>query len=113
MDEVLDMIERDVKSIPVLLFMKGTKAHPVCGFSAKVVSILNEMGVEYETRNVLDDENLRRGIKEFSSWPTIPQLYIRGKFIGGCDILTELYEQGELQGLLGVDQPRSPFKIES
>jgi monothiol glutaredoxin len=97
---IFKAIEADTKTHPVLLFMKGSKLMPLCGFSARVVEILNQCGVQYETRNVLEDEELRQGIKEFSNWPTIPQLYVRGEFIGGCDIVTELFQSGELEALL-------------
>lgn len=80
--------------------MKGTKMMPLCGFSGQVVEILNGFGVDYETRNVLEDDALRQGIKDYSGWPTLPQLYINGKFIGGCDIVMQLHEQGELEKLL-------------
>ncbi|MCB1110265.1 MAG: Grx4 family monothiol glutaredoxin [Chlamydiia bacterium] len=93
-------IKEDIENHPILLFMKGTKLMPLCGFSGRVVEILNSFGVDYETRNVLEDEALRQGIKEFSNWPTLPQLYVRGKFIGGCDIVTQLHEQGELENIL-------------
>lgn len=100
MDSILDTIKKDIESKQIILFMKGTKAMPVCGFSARVVAILNEIGIDYETRNVLDDDSLREGIKQFSNWPTIPQLYIGGEFIGGCDIVTELHTSGELRKLV-------------
>jgi len=100
MDNMQATIKKDIESNHVILFMKGSKMMPVCGFSARVVAILNELGIDYETRNVLDDDSLRQGIKEFSNWPTIPQLYISGKFIGGCDIVTELHAKGELQKLI-------------
>lgn len=100
LQEKLKKIEIDVKDYPVVLFMKGNKSLPMCGFSARVVDILKRSGVEFETRDVLQDENLRAAIKEFSNWPTLPQLYIRGKFIGGCDIIEQLHESGELQDLL-------------
>ena len=80
--------------------MKGTKMAPQCGFSAQVVHILNQSGVDYETRDVLQDEYLRQGIKEFSDWPTIPQLYVNKEFIGGCDIITELFQSGDLKNIL-------------
>lgn len=99
-ESILETIRKDIESNHVILFMKGTKMMPVCGFSARVVAILNELEIAYETRNVLDDDNLRQGIKEFSNWPTIPQLYIGGKFIGGCDIVVELHMQGELGKLI-------------
>jgi len=84
----------------VILFMKGNKLMPACGFSANVVGILNSLGAQYETVNVLADAGIRQGIKDFSSWPTIPQLYVDGKFIGGSDIVREMYEKGELAPLL-------------
>jgi monothiol glutaredoxin len=88
---------------PILLFMKGTKHFPQCGFSATVVEILRRSGVEFETVNVLADEAIREGIKTYSNWPTIPQLYVRGEFVGGCDIVREMYESGELETLLAKD----------
>lgn len=86
----------------VVLFMKGTRSFPQCGFSATVVQILDDLGPEYHTVNVLKDPDIREGIKEYASWPTIPQLYVGGKFVGGCDILREMYVSGELHGVLGV-----------
>jgi len=103
MDEaeaVRERIEELVGSHPVLLFMKGTKTFPQCGFSATVVEVLKRVGVDFQDVNVLADPAIREGIKEFSHWPTIPQLYVRGKFVGGCDIVREMYEAGELQELL-------------
>ena len=85
---------------PVFLFMKGTPTFPQCGFSATVISILDHMGVRYESANILEDADLRQGIKDFSSWPTIPQLYVKGEFIGGCDITKEMFQSGELKPLL-------------
>lgn len=90
-------IETDIKNNSVVLYMKGNKEQPMCGFSAQVIQILNHLNVEYTTRNVLEDEALRQGIKEYSDWPTIPQLYIHGEFIGGCDITTALFQNGELE----------------
>ena len=84
----------------VMLYMKGNKDFPMCGFSAQVVNILNHLGAEYETRDVLQDQVLRQAIKEYTNWPTIPQLYVNGKFVGGCDIVTELYQDGELKDIL-------------
>ncbi len=101
-EETLTQIDSDVKSTPVMLFMKGDKDFPMCGFSARVVQILNAVGAEYETRNVLEDDNLRNAIKEYSDWPTIPQLYINGEFVGGSDIAMELYQNGELQQMLAA-----------
>ena len=93
-------IQNDIEANKVLLFMKGNKMAPQCGFSAQVVHILNQTGVEFETRDVLQDEYLRQGIKEFSDWPTIPQLYVNKEFIGGCDIVSELFQSGELKTIL-------------
>lgn len=94
-------IEETLRNNDVVLFMKGSKKIPQCGFSATVVQILERCGLEnFKDVNVLADPALREGIKQFSSWPTIPQLYIKGEFIGGCDITREMYESGELQGLL-------------
>lgn len=97
--QISDKISQDVKANKVVLFMKGSKVMPQCGFSARVVQILNSLKVEYVDRNVLDSDELRQGIKEFSNWPTIPQLYVDGNFIGGCDIITQMHENGELQEL--------------
>jgi monothiol glutaredoxin len=95
-------IEQDINSNSVVLYMKGSKTEPMCGFSAQVVNALNDTGVEYVTKNVLEDEYLRQAIKDFSDWPTIPQLYIKGEFIGGCDIVLELYQSGDLQKQLST-----------
>ena len=89
-------IDETVKSNDVVLFMKGTPTFPQCGFSSVVANVLNHMGVEYASVNVLEDMDVRQGIKEYSSWPTIPQLYVKGEFVGGCDIIREMYETGEL-----------------
>lgn len=94
-------IKQDIEKNSVILYMKGNKMAPQCGFSGQVVYILNHLGANFETRDVLQDPDLRQAIKEYSDWPTIPQLYINGEFIGGCDIVTELYESGELKKLLG------------
>jgi monothiol glutaredoxin len=83
-----------------MLYMKGTAMFPQCGFSARVVQILTHLGVPFKTANVLEDEELREGIKEFSQWPTIPQLYVKGEFVGGCDIVMEMFQSGELGTLL-------------
>jgi monothiol glutaredoxin len=99
-DDVLDKIKADVEGNRILLYMKGSKSFPQCGFSARVVQILNKHGVDYETRNVLADPAVREGVKRFSNWPTIPQLYVGGQFIGGCDIVTDLEQRGELAALL-------------
>jgi monothiol glutaredoxin len=97
---VFDRIKQDVTSNPVVLFMKGTPVFPQCGFSAAVVQILSELGVKFKGIDVLTDPEIRQGIKEFSSWPTIPQLYVKGEFVGGCDIIREMAETGELKQLL-------------
>ncbi len=97
---VFDRIKDDIAQNPVTLFMKGTPVFPQCGFSAAVVQILTQMGVKFKGVDVLADPEIRQGIKEFSSWPTIPQLYVKGEFVGGCDIIREMYEAGELQDLL-------------
>ena len=101
MNQVLaERIQRQIDSHDVVLYMKGEAAFPQCGFSAAVVQILSQLGVAFKDENVLLDNELREGIKEFTDWPTIPQLYIKGEFIGGCDIVREMYEDGELQELL-------------
>jgi len=101
MSDVQAWIKETVTSHPVVLFMKGTAQFPQCGFSGRAVQILNACGVEnIVTVNVLEDAEVRQGIKEYSNWPTIPQLYIKGEFIGGSDIMTEMYESGELANLL-------------
>ncbi|MBV6492679.1 MAG: Glutaredoxin 4 [Turneriella sp.] len=99
-EEIKEKIAEDVKTNPIVLFMKGSKEFPQCGFSARVVQILNSHNADYVTRDVLADPVLRDAIKEFSDWPTLPQLYVKGEFIGGCDIVTEMNEQGELESLL-------------
>jgi len=93
-------IQREITENPVMLYMKGTAMFPQCGFSARVVQILKHIGVKFQTANVLEDPELRDGIKAFSNWPTIPQLYVAGEFIGGCDIVTEMFQSGELETLL-------------
>lgn len=95
-DSVHDRIARDVGSNDVVLFMKGTPVFPQCGFSAAVVQILTNLGVRFKAVDVLKDPDVRQGIKEFSNWPTIPQLYVKGEFAGGCDIVREMYEANEL-----------------
>ncbi len=93
-------IASDISTNKVMLYMKGNKQAPMCGFSAQVIQILTHLGAEFETKDVLSDEGLRQAIKEFSDWPTIPQLYINGEFIGGCDITTEMFQNGELKTLI-------------
>ena len=92
-------IKAKIDGNPVLLFMKGTPQFPQCGFSSAVIQILNYLGVDYATENVLADPAVRQGIKDYSDWPTIPQLYIKGEFVGGCDIVREMFETGELKKL--------------
>ena len=94
-----DKIKETVTSNDVVLYMKGTKTMPQCGFSSRVAGVLNFMGVDYADVNVLADEEIRQGIKEYSDWPTIPQLYVKGEFVGGCDIITEMTLSGELDEL--------------
>lgn len=100
MTDATTQIEEIVKGNDVVLFMKGTKTMPQCGFSSKVAGVLNYMGVEYSDVNVLSDDGIRQGIKDFSDWPTIPQLYVKGEFVGGCDIITEMTLSGELDTML-------------
>ncbi len=97
---VADRIKADIASNDIVLYMKGTPAMPQCGFSATVVHILDHVGVKYKGVNVLADPEIRQGIKDFSNWPTIPQLYVKGEFVGGCDIIKEMFESGELRPFL-------------
>ncbi len=104
MSETLDadvnaFIDKAVKENPVVLFMKGVPDQPACGFSATVVQILDQVGVDFAAVNILQSDALRQGIKAYSDWPTIPQLYVKGEFVGGCDIIREMYQSGELKGL--------------
>ncbi len=99
-EQMKQQIAEEIAANPVILYMKGSKQMPMCGFSARVVDILNQMGVEFETRNVLEDDLLRQSIKEYSDWPTLPQLYVRGEFVGGCDIVMQLFQSGELNNLV-------------
>ena len=102
MDETLrTRIETTLGQAPVVLFMKGTKTFPQCGFSAKVVEILKEQAVDFRDVNILADPELRQGLKDYSNWPTFPQLYVNGKLVGGCDIVTSLHESGGLREVLG------------
>jgi monothiol glutaredoxin len=100
MTDTRTQIDTEVKSNDVVLFMKGTPQFPMCGFSSQVVQILNYLGVPYKGVNVLEDEIIRQGIKDYSNWPTVPQLYVKGEFVGGCDITREMFQAGELQQLL-------------
>jgi monothiol glutaredoxin len=102
MADIQSWIDNEVKSNEVVLFMKGTAQTPMCGFSSRVVQILNHIGTPFRDINVLDSSELRQGVKEYANWPTIPQLYVKGEFVGGCDIITEMFQSGELQTLLGV-----------
>jgi len=95
-----ERIEADIKSNPVVLYMKGTPVFPQCGFSARVVQILSHIGAPFKGVNVLEDMEIREGIKEYANWPTIPQLYVHGEFVGGCDIVMEMFQAGELQSML-------------
>jgi monothiol glutaredoxin len=97
---IQQFIDNEVKGNDVVLFMKGTPQMPMCGFSSQVVQILDLLGVTYKGLNVLESDELRNGIKTYSKWPTIPQLYVKGEFVGGCDIVREMYQDGELQTLL-------------
>ena len=97
---VFERIRQDIADNNVVLYMKGTPVFPQCGFSAAVVQVLTHLGVKFKGIDILQDPSLRQGIKEFSSWPTIPQLYVKGEFVGGCDIIREMYETGELAELL-------------
>lgn len=99
-DTITQQIQAQIDANPVMLYMKGDATFPQCGFSARVVQILKHLGVPFKTANVLEDPALRQGIKDFSNWPTVPQLYVKGEFIGGCDIVTEMYQSGELEKLL-------------
>ncbi len=97
---ITERIKGDVASNDVVLFMKGSPVFPQCGFSAAVVQVLTHLGIKFKGVDVLQDPSIRQGIKEFSNWPTIPQLYVKGEFVGGCDIVREMFETGELQKLL-------------
>lgn len=111
-DSARDRIQKTIDQAPIVLFMKGTRQAPQCGFSAQVVQVLETLGADYATVNVLGDPEVREGIKAYSNWPTIPQLYVRGEFIGGCDIVRELYATGELEQKLGVTaKPITPPRI--
>ena len=108
--DVMERIKQLIESAPVVLFMKGTPQFPMCGFSGRVVQILNACGVSFAHVNVLEDPEIRANLPKYANWPTFPQLYVNGELIGGCDIVTELYQRGELQQLLadaGVTQAAS------
>ena len=97
-----EQINTEIKSNEVVLYMKGTPVFPMCGFSATVITILTDIGVKFKSVNVLDSDGIRQGIKKFSNWPTIPQLYVKEEFIGGCDIIKEMHENGELLDLFNI-----------
>ena len=106
MVDVSESIKTEIKSSDVVVFMKGTPVFPMCGFSAAIVQVLSDIGVKFNSVNVLDSDEMREGIKKFSNWPTIPQLYVKEEFIGGCDIVKEMHETGELMELFnsrGID----------
>jgi len=112
MSDVLQKIDQTVKADDVVLFMKGTPQFPMCGFSGQVVQILDYLGVAYKGVNVLEDEEVRQGVKDYANWPTIPQLYVKGEFLGGCDIVREMFQTGELathlaEAGVAVQQPQS------
>lgn len=100
MSDVQEIIHKTVTENDVVLYMKGTPVFPQCGFSSTVVQILDYLGVDYESVNVLEDQAIRQGIKDYNNWPTIPQIFVKGEFIGGCDIMREMFETGELKTLL-------------
>jgi monothiol glutaredoxin len=100
MSDAHSQIDQTVKGHDIVLFMKGTKQFPQCGFSGQVVQILDYVGADYKDVNVLEDMDIREGVKSYSNWPTIPQLYIKGEFVGGCDIIREMFQAGELQDLM-------------
>lgn len=100
MSDINQVIEQDINAHKIFLFMKGTKGEPRCGFSAQVVQVLNKHDVDYQTKDVLEDWDIREGIKAYSNWPTIPQLYVDGKFVGGCDIVMELDRNNKLAAIL-------------
>jgi monothiol glutaredoxin len=103
MSEANARIDEIVKGNDVVLFMKGTQLFPQCGFSSRAVAILDHLGAQYETVDVLQDQEIRQGIKAYSDWPTIPQLYVKGEFVGGSDIMMEMFESGELQQMIKAD----------
>jgi monothiol glutaredoxin len=103
MSEVKERIDALVKANDVVLFMKGSALFPQCGFSSRAVAILDHLGAPFETVDVLQDQEIRLGIKEYSDWPTIPQLYVKGEFVGGSDIMMEMFENGELQQLISAE----------
>jgi monothiol glutaredoxin len=106
-DDLLQQIDSVVKSYGIVLFMKGTPSEPRCGFSRRVVQILHEFDITFEACNVLESDELREAIKAYSNWPTLPQLYVKGEFVGGCDIITQMYQSGELAEILPLKSKKS------
>lgn len=105
MEQLVEELKKEIKDNRIMLYMKGTKEQPMCGFSRQVVNVLNVLGADFTTRNALENPDLRPALREVSQWPTFPQLFIEGEFIGGCDIITEMYNTGELQPLVnGAEQ---------
>ncbi|PCJ29198.1 MAG: monothiol glutaredoxin, Grx4 family [Rickettsiales bacterium] len=111
-EEIFDLIKKQISDDNVVLYMKGTADFPQCGFSAMVAGILQTLGIKFKDINILSDENLRQGVKDFSDWPTIPQLYINKEFVGGCDIVREMYENGELSDLLKKSQNKGAQQLD-
>lgn len=101
-DQLKQQIENDIKTNKVVIFMKGTPEQPMCGFSARTVEILESYNIPLKAHNVLASEDIRQGIKEYTNWPTIPQIFINGEFVGGCDIVTEMHQNGDLKKMLGA-----------
>lgn len=99
-DQVTSKIDKEVKSNPIILYVKGSRQQPMCGFSKAVMDVFDALGVSYETRDVLSDPSLRDGIKRYTNWPTIPQIFIGGQFVGGCDIIRDLYQSGQLKTMV-------------
>lgn len=99
-DELLEQIKKEIESTPIVLFIKGTKEMPMCGFSARTIAIFQELGKPFKTFDILPDPRIRQTLSAYSNWPTIPQVFIKGKFTGGCDIVTEMHQKGELQPLV-------------
>ncbi|MBN8520912.1 MAG: Grx4 family monothiol glutaredoxin [Alphaproteobacteria bacterium] len=109
-NDVFEQIKQDISQNDIVLYMKGTASFPQCGFSATVVQILSQIGAPFKDINVLENADIRQGIKDFTNWPTIPQLYIKGEFVGGCDIVRDMFNSGELQDMLaekGITSPRA------
>jgi monothiol glutaredoxin len=112
-EEIRNAIQQAIDSERVMLFMKGVPEQPACGFSARVVQMLGAMDVEYAALDILPDPRIRQQLSELSGWPTIPQLFVGGELVGGCDIVTEMFQTGELAGVLGVEQPEAAAPAES